>query len=120
MKLSEIKGERALDVIADLIDPVGRLLQDDQFKEIAQDKKRPRTDTIKYLLKEHKKTVIEILAVINGEDPKTYEPSLLSLPMMLMDLIDDPDVAILFGLQGQTTELASTGPATESTEAQSE
>lgn len=120
MKLSEIKGERALEVIADLIDPVGVLLQDDQFKQIAQDRERSKADTIKYLLKEHKKEVIEILAVINGADPKTYEPSLLSLPMMLMDMIEDPDVAMLFGLQDRTTESASSGPATENTEAQNE
>ena len=118
MKLSEIKGEKALEVVADLIDPVGRLMQDEKFKEyIDSDSK---LELIKYLLKNHKKDVLEILALLNGEDPKTYEPTLLSLPKMLMDLLSDPDVMSLFGSQDQNTELASFGPATENIEAKEE
>jgi len=116
MKLSEIKGERALEVIADLIDPISRLLKDDMFKKKVQGDNR--LDAVKYLLKNHQRDVIEILALINDADPKTYAPSLIELPMMLMDLLSDPDVMSLFGSQSQTTHLASTGSVTENTEAQ--
>lgn len=115
MKISEIKGERALEVIADLIDPISEMLKDEEFKAVV--KSDDRTKAIKYLLKTHKRNVLIILALINGENPDTYEPTLVSLPVMLMDLLNDPDVAILFGLQSQNTVTASFGSATENTEA---
>ena len=115
MKLSEIKGEHALEVIADLIDPISKLLKDEKFKKKIQGGNK--LDAIKYLLKNHPKNVIEIFAIINDKDPETYAPNLIELPMMLMDLINDPDVMSLFGSQDQNTQLASSGPATGNTEA---
>lgn len=115
MKLSEIKGERALEVLADLIDPIKELLQDEKLKEMRSESNK--LDIVKYLLKNHQKDVLTILALINGENPETYEPSILTLPVMVMDFINDPDVAGLFGLRSQTTELASSGSAMENTEA---
>lgn len=115
MKLSEIKGERALEVIADLIDPIKEIMDDDRFKATIDS--GSKLDVVKFLLKEHKHQMLVVLALLNNEDPSTYEPSLLSLPMMVMDLISDPDVMSLFGLQDQNTELASTGPVTENIEA---
>jgi len=115
MKLSEIKGERALEVIADLMDPVTEIISDAAFKDAV--KNGTKGDAIKYLLKNHQRNVITILALIQGEDPATYEPSLVSLPLLLMDLLNDPDVSSLFGLQSQSTHVASSGSATENTEA---
>lgn len=115
MKLSEIKGTRALTVLADLIDPMSEIIQDEQFKALLKTKEKAKI--AKYLLTNHNTNVIKVLALINGEDPATYEPSLLSLPLMLIELMNDPDVINLFGSQDQTTESASSGPATENTEA---
>ena len=114
MKLQDIKGEKALTVLADLIDPIKKLSEDAIFrKKIDTD----RLKAIKYLLKEHSKTVIEILAILNDENPETYEPNILALPMMLYDFFNDPMVIDLFGLQSQTTEKTSSGSVTENTEA---
>lgn len=115
MKLSEIKGEKAMEVLADLIDPIKELATDKQFKEkiSAGDK----LEAIKYLLKNQSKTIVTVLAVINGEDPDKYEPNLLTLPVTLMDFFNDPMVMDLFGLQSQTPEKTSSGSATENTEA---
>ena len=115
MKLSEIKGEHALEVLADIMDPVGEMVKDEGFKNVARS--GDRIATVKYLLKSHGKNVIKILALINGEDPKTYEPTLVQLPLMVMELFEDPDVIRLFGLQEQSTVSASSGPATENIEA---
>lgn len=114
MKLSDIKGEKAIEVIADLIDPFKKIASDGVFREkIASD----RVEGVKYLLKHHSKTVIEILAVINEEDPQTYEPNVFALPVMLLDFFNDPMVSELFGFQSQTTDKTSSGSVTESTEA---
>ena len=115
MKLSEIKGKRALAVLADLIDPVSEIIKDENFKALLKTKEK--ASIAKYLLTNHDKNVIKILALVNNEDPETYEPNLLSLPLMLLDLMNDPDVINLFGSQDQTTEFASSGPAMENTEA---
>lgn len=115
MKISEIKGERALEVVADLIDPISVIIADEKVKEAFNSGNK--ANAAKYLLKNHKKSCLTILALLNGEEPETYEPSLLQLPRMLLDLFEDPDVMSLFGLQTQSMELASSGSATENTEA---
>ena len=118
MKLSEIKGERALEVLADLIDPIKELLKDEELKKMRNESNK--LDIVKYLLKQHKKEMLTILALISGENPETYEPSILTLPVMVMDLVNDPDIAGLFGLQSQPMEQASSGSATVNTEATEE
>lgn len=113
MKLSEIKGERALSVIADLIDPIKELVQDKRFKATINE--GTRLDVVKYLLKEHAKTVLTILALINDEDPEKYQPTLIELPKLVLELVSDPDVASLFTSQSQSEQLASSGSVTENT-----
>lgn len=114
MKLSDIKGERAIGVLADLIDPIVSITKDEEFKKAIQTDKM---EGIKYLLKHHSTTVIIILAVLNEEDPETYQPSLLEIPVMLLDFFNDPTVIELFGLQDQIMEKTSSGPVMENTEA---
>lgn len=116
MKLSEIKGEKALEVIGDLLDPISVMVMDPEFKKIIDSGNK--MEVMKYLLKAHKKEVLTVLALINGEDPNNYEPSLVELPLMVMELFEDPNVMRLFGLQDQNKENASSGPATENTEAE--
>ena len=98
MKLSEIKGERALDVLADLIDPVAEILGDKDISAALQDGKAP-AKAIKLALKNHKRAVLDMMAAIEGEDPETYQPSLFVLPKRLLDLLNDPEVQQLFASQ---------------------
>lgn len=115
LKLSEIKGERALEVIAEIIDPVSELVKDNGFKAVCDT--GDRLGIVKYLLKNQGKNVLKILALINDEDPDTYEPTIIQLPKMVLELFEDPDIMELFGLQGRTTVSASTDLATETIEA---
>ena len=98
MKLSDIKGERALDVLADLIDPVAEILGDKEISAALQAGKAPST-SIKLALKNHKRAVLDMMAAIDGEDPETYQPSLFVLPKRLLDLLNDPEVQQLFASQ---------------------
>lgn len=115
MKLSEIKGEAALDAVADLIDPIAEIARDRILVGLLRLKNYP--EAIKLSVKSHKKSVIKILAILNQQDVETYEPSLVDLPLMLLDLVNDPMLASLFQSQAETTEETSSSPATESTEA---
>ena len=114
MRLSDIKGERAIEVIADLIDPITILAND---KVLRKKLDKDRLGGVKYLLKTHSKLIVEVLAIINDEDPETYEPDIFALPIMLLDFLNDPKVEELFGLQSQTTEKTSSGSVTVNTEA---
>ena len=102
MKLSEIKGERALDVLADLIDPVAEIFGDKEISAALQSGKAP-AKAIKLALKNHKRAVLDMMAAIDGEDPATYQPSLFVLPKRLLDLLNDPEVQQLFSSQETTS-----------------
>ena len=115
MKLSDIKGEKALDIIADLIDPISLIVQDKGFKKVIDN--GTQLDVVKYILKNHGKEILIVLALINEKDPKTYAPSLVELPRLVLDLINDPDVMSLFKSQSQTEPLASSGSVTANIEA---
>ena len=103
MKLSEIRGERALDVSADLLDPMAEIMGDKQISDILKNGKAP-IKAIKLSLKNHKKAVLDMMAILDGEDPETYAPSLLEIPKRLLDLLNDPEVQRLFASQETTSD----------------
>jgi hypothetical protein len=115
MKLSEYKGEQALDMLADLIEPVTAIMADKEIARMAK-AQMPVIKVAKLAIKNHKKEVIEILAILDGADPKNYaeKVNLFTLPAKLMEILNDPDVMSLFTLQGQKTVETSSGSATES------
>ena len=115
MRLSDIKGEKALDVIADLLDPVAEIMGDKEISEILQSGKAP-IKAIKLALKNHKRAVLDMMAAIDGEDPETYQPSIFVLPKRLLELLNDPEVQRLFGSQEQTSDGISSGPVQENIE----
>lgn len=103
MKLSDIKGERALDVLADMIEPVAEIMGDRDIAAILQSGKAP-IKAIKLALKNHKRAVLDMMAAIDGEDPETYQPSIFVLPKRLLDLLNDPEVQRLFSSQEVTSD----------------
>ena len=115
MKLSEIKGEQALDVLADLIDPVSEIVADKEIYSAVK-AKVPSLKVAKLAIKAHKKAVISILAILDGADPEQYQPNIFELPKKLMEIINDPMVEELFTSQSQPITGASSGSAMEITE----
>lgn len=113
MKLSEIKGEQALDVLADILEPAARIISDDEIEKAYRSGQKLKA--VKIAIKNHKRDVIAILAIMDGEDPETYEPNVLSVPIKLLEILNDPDVMGLFLSQEQSTEEISSIPATENT-----
>lgn len=103
MKISEIKGEQALDTLADLIEPVARILADKEMEQAIRGGE-PKLLLVKKMLKGHKAEVIEILAALDGADPATYEVNLLTLPVKLLEILNDEALTSLFTSQGQKTE----------------
>ena len=103
MRLSDIKNEQALDTLADIMEPAAEILADDEVKIIYKSG-QPKLRLAAYIIKNHKKSVIEILARLDGEDPETYSFSLLTLPKKVLELLNDPGITDLFTAQGQENE----------------
>lgn len=99
MKLSDIKGDRVLDVIADIIDPIANMVQDEDVaamfkREAVPDGMEARDFFAKrmrkglpVLLKSHKADIIAIMAAIEGVTPGQYAAS-LDFPKLFTDVME--------------------------------
>ena len=112
MKLSEIKGEAALEALADIIDPATEIMSDAHIAKCINDGNKLKA--IQLALRNHKAAIISIMATLDGKKPEEYEVNVLTLPVKLIELLNDPEVVGLFSLQGQTVN--SSGSAMENTE----
>ena len=84
MKLSDIKGERVFDVIADVIGPVATIAQDEEAAKLFDAKDRPEGMTswqffverakvsIPAIMRNHKSEICEIMSALNGITPEEY------------------------------------------------
>lgn len=110
MKLSDVKGERVLDVIADIVDPVANISSDPTAAELFARRRTPKGMTAKAfmlervrksvpaLLKGHKKDVIAVLAAIEGVTPEEYTErlTLVTLIKDCTELLTDDLFTTLF------------------------
>lgn len=121
MRLSDYKGEEALDVLADIIEPLANIITDEEIQKMAKQENTPVLAMVKPAIKNHKKDLIAILARLENQPVEEYEKtmSLFTLPKQVLELLNDPEVQSLFQSQGKSeiTSLASSSSATENTEA---
>lgn len=97
MQLSNIKGESALDVLAELIEPIAEIMGDEEVVSLMNSNK-PKLLIINLAIKKHKDAVITALALLEQKDRETFlqELTLTKLPMMLLEVVNDPDIQPLF------------------------
>ena len=113
MKLSEYQGEAALDILADLIEPAGEIMSD---KEIGDVFKKNRFKAIGLAIKNHKKAVMQIMATMDGVPVDEYKCNVFTLPVKILELLNDSELIRLFTYQGQTGDANSSGSASENIE----
>jgi hypothetical protein len=118
MKISDYKGEEAIELLADIMEPMAEILKDEEIRKMADTPGTPYIKIAQKLLKRHSKEVLHILALIDQEDPKKYKPNIFTLPMKLVELISMPEIKTLFTSQSQMNGEEHSGSATESTEAE--
>lgn len=114
--LAEIKGDKALYLIADLIDPITEIMSDPAVAAAYRGtEKEPgsKAKAIKVAIKTHIKAVTTILALMDEEDPKTYQPSAMVIPVRLLQMLNDPDLNSLFTLPNQSSEENTSGSVSE-------
>ena len=131
MKLSDIQGERVFDVIADIIDPIANIAEDEQASAMFRREKLPEGMTVKQfatqrarkalpaLLKGHKDDIIAIRAAIDGLSTDAYKGA-LNLVKLMRDaaelLTDDAFTELFLSAQSEN----SSGSAQENTEGKGE
>ena len=105
MKLSDVKGERTLDVIADIIEPISNIASDKEAMALFEKKKTPKGmnsrefflkrvgKSVPVLLKDHKDDVIQILSTIEGVTVEEYtaELNMAKLVSDVMELLTDEE-----------------------------
>lgn len=111
MKLSDIKGERVFDVIADIIDPVVNIAQDEDAAELFKPRELPEgmepwmfflsrvKKSLPPLLKAHRDDFVTILATIEGVPNEVYMED-MTLSKLLSDvigLVTDREFMSFFG-----------------------
>lgn len=111
--LTEIKGDEALDLVADLLEPATEIFSD---KEVAKAYNESAVKAISIAIKNHKESVKTIIALMNEEDPKTYQPSVADIPVTLYQIITDKELQNLFISQGQKASEGISGSVTGSSE----
>lgn len=97
-KLSEYKDEEALDLLADLLEPVVEILGDTKVVKEFQDN---RLKGISLAIKCHKRAVFKAMAVLNGVDVDSYHCDILTLPKTILDIVNDKDLIDFFSLQSR-------------------
>lgn len=102
MKLSEIKGERAIEVFADLLDPVSKILTDEEVVNAFRNDE-PKISIVQKMLKGHAKEIVEAMAIIDGVSVEEYEKKIdfFTLPSKLIEFFNDEAVTQLFTSQSQ-------------------
>ena len=131
MRLSEIKGERVFDVIADIVEPISNIAEDGEAMKLFQRERLPDGMTAKKfladrakralpaLLKNHKSDIVTILSAIAGTSPDEYAKTLTMAKLMkdVAELLTDEAFGELFISAQSQTEEEPSGSAPESTEA---
>ncbi len=115
MRLSEFKDEKAIEVVAKLLVPIANIA--DNAKN-AKAKDKGVVEFASSLLQNSPKDVKAMLAILNDKNPADYHCSAATVLMDVFNMLNDPELLELFGLQRQT--LASSGSASGITEARAE
>lgn len=100
MLLSERKNVDAINFVADILEPISKLLADSEVQLILK-LQIPTTLKISKILRRQPETALEIFAILDGADPETYEISALQIPMKIIEIGNDPELAQLFMSLGQ-------------------
>ena len=99
MRLSDIKGDRVFDVIADIIEPISNIAADETVSLLFKREKLPEgmsvktfmlervKKTVPTILKSYKDDIIKILSTIEGVSEDDYRAS-LTLAKLIQDVTE--------------------------------
>lgn len=119
-KLSEIKGAEAIVLMADMVEPAAIIMGDGITGKLITEEKGA-IKAIKHALKHHTEETLQIMAALDGVDIddkrafKAYKEGVdfLSLPSMLLEVVNDQALQDFFISQAQKMEETPSTPASQ-------
>ncbi len=106
MRLSEFKDEKGIEVVAKLLVPIGKIATN---AKNASAKNGSRLDFAAALLQNNPGEVKDMLAILDDKEPAEYHCTAATVLLDVFNMISDPELMTLFGLQSQNQ--ASSGSA---------
>ena len=115
MRLSDIKGEQAFQVMGDVIDCLREMFADEKVIKVVNDKKQGWIlEFFSVSLKERSDVWMKMYLALNP-DVKKDDVSLGSVIKFAYDFKNDPELMSLFFSQSEQTEINSSGSHTVTT-----
>ena len=116
--MSDIKGERTMDVIADLVEPVMNIAADKEAAALFADRECPEgmepkdyaveriKTAVPKLMKHHKNDIISIMAALEGVDIDSYKEkmTLASVAVGIVELFTDEEFVDFFSSSEKAEE----------------
>ena len=120
-KLTEFKDDEAMDVLAEIIDPMVNMMKNKDFvlamRGDREKKIRPnRVEAIKIAITKNRSDVVKIMAVLNETPVEEFHYNLLTLPQMMVEMFNDKELMDFFGSQSEKDSQIPFGSVTENTE----
>lgn len=98
MKITEFKNEEALDLLVDILEPTSELFDDKAFtKAITTSNKM---EAVKIAVKDHKESILTILAKLNKQSRDEYQANLLEMTNQILEIFNDKELVDFFISQG--------------------
>ena len=84
MKITEFENEEALDLLADVMDPISVICADEEVKNC-----KSKLKAVQIILKKYKKEIITVLARMNNTPVSEYKCNLITITRDLMELLNE-------------------------------
>ena len=114
MRISEYKDGEALDLLADIIEPLGEILGDEEIRK-GLSAGEGKMKLVSLAIKKHKKALIQICWVLDGQ-PENYHINVFTLPVKVFEILSDKELLDFFTLQATNIGEMFSGNAMETTE----
>ena len=116
--LKDFQDEQALDLLAEIFEPMVNIMSDNEFLVAFDNGKR--LEAVKIAIKNHKEDVMLILASMDGVPVEEYHCNFFTLPVRLIEVITEimkePELMGFFVPQSGKKLANTSGSATENTQ----
>lgn len=117
-KLSEFKDEQALDLLAEVFEPVVSIFADKNFLSAVDGENK--LSAVRIAIRDHKHAVMKILAAMDGVPVSEYHCNVFALPIRLAEIIsevmEEPELMTFFTSSSRRAQETPSGSTTESIE----
>lgn len=108
-KISQYKDEEALELLANLIEPLGKIISDQDV--LSAFRKKGKLAGVSAAIKAHKHEVFCMLAVLDGTPVDEFHCNVFELPLKALEILNDKDLTDFFASQSQQMDEESSGSA---------